>query len=268
MTHAKEVGTTGSGDGVVAVRGDDGGVSRDGGVAGGAVSEGATILGIIERAARNPDVDIDKMERLLEMRERIENRRAIEAYNEAMSNVQAAMPAVVRNKKNTHTGSTYADMYAIADDVLPLIHKHGFGLSFSECPPTQPNCIGVACRASHRSGHSEIYQFNVPIDAAGSQGKINKTATQAYGSTLTYGRRYATCGVFNIIMTDSDGNAAAKPAEPSKLEALKSLIDETKAEIPWMCNHYSVESLEDLNAKQIADAMAGLAARKRKQVAK
>lgn len=268
MGNEAEIRASDSGGGAVTVRSDDGNGVRAGDVDRGAVSEGATILSIIERAARDPNVDMNKMERLFEMRERIENRRALEAYNAAMARVQSEMPAVVRNRTNDHTKAKYADLYAIADDVLPLVHKHGFGLSFSECPATQPNCIGISCRASHRDGHSEVYQFNVPIDAAGSQGKTNKTATQAYGSTLTYGRRYATCGVFNVIMTDNDGNAPKQPADAPTVDKLKIMIAETKADTGWICSHYSVETLDDLTAKQIGDAMAGLAARKRAQQVK
>lgn len=227
------------------------------------VDEGSAIIAMIERAARDPNVDIDKMERLFEMRERIESRRALEAYNAAMADTQAELPVVLKNRVNDHTKAKYADLFAIADEALPIIHRHGFGLSFSECPATLPNCIGVSCRASHRSGHSEVYTFNVPVDAAGSQGKLNKTATQAYGSTLTYGRRYATCGVFNIIVTDTDGNApvATGIVTPQHVAELVKLIEATKADAGWICERYSIETLEDMTAKQFAEAKAGLSAR-------
>lgn len=233
-------------------------------------SETSALISMIERAARDPAVDIDKMERLFQMHERIEARRAVQAYNAAMSAAQAELPAVVKNKKNEHTNARYADLYAIADECLPIIHGHGFGLSFSECEATEPNCIGVSCRASHSAGHAETYKFNVPLDSTGSQGKVNKTATQAYGSTFTYGRRYATCGVFNIIITDRDGNRVtqAEPAETrgAALADLRQLIANPAAKTSEakICEAYSVEVLDDLGIKQINQARSALSQRVRK----
>lgn len=228
-------------------------------VAGHSGGESSALIAMIERAARDPSVDIDKMERLFQMHERVEARRSVQAYNAAMSAAQEEMPAVVKNKQNDHTKARYADLFAIADECLPVIHKHGFGLSFSECKATEPNCMGIACRASHRDGHAENYTFNVPIDSAGSQGKVNKTITQAYGSTFTYGRRYATCGVFNIIITDKDGNSAgAATISQEQEDALRDKIEAVSADLPRFCKYFHIEKLPDLPAKDYDRAMKAL----------
>src|SRR5690606_1738602 len=44
------------------------------------VSEESTLLSIISHAASNPAVDIDKMERLMEMHERVQKRQAAAAF--------------------------------------------------------------------------------------------------------------------------------------------------------------------------------------------
>ena len=252
-----------------AVRDRDNAVSDDGSNGRGsgavAVSEGAAIIQMIERAARDPSVDLDKMERLFAMHERVQNRRAEEQFNAAMAAAQAEIAPVARNKKNEHSGARYADLFAIADKALPIAHQHGFGLSFSEFKSEQPNCLGVACKVSHAGGHSERYEFNVPLDRAGSQGKVNKTETQAYGSTFTYGRRYATCGVFNIAITDDDGGAkSAVDDRDAALAALRVLVSKAGADEGKICSHFSVESFDDLTARQISEASAGLSARIRK----
>lgn len=242
---------------------DDGRNGRGSGAV--AVSEGAAIIQMIERAARDPSVDLDKMERLFAMHERVQSRRAQEQFNAAMAAAQAEIAPVARNKKNEHSGAKYADLFAIADKALPIAHQHGFGLSFSEFKSEQPNCLGVACKVSHAGGHSERYEFNVPLDRAGSQGKVNKTETQAYGSTFTYGRRYATCGVFNIAITDDDGGSkSAVDDRDAALAALRVLVSKAGADEGKICNHFSVESFDDLTARQISEASAGLSARLRK----
>lgn len=232
--------------------------SRNGGNALVTSGESAALLSMIERAASDPRVDIDKMERLFVMHERVEKRRAEQAYNAAMAAAQEAMPAVVKNKTNDHTKARYADLYAIADECLPIAHKHGFGLSFSECKATEPSCMGISCRVSHSGGHAEVYTFNVPIDAAGSQGKVNKTVTQAYGSTFTYGRRYATCGVFNIIITDKDGNATHATISDEQAEQIKQALDETGGHLPRFCAYFKLEKLTDLPASKFDAALASI----------
>lgn len=242
---------------------DDGRNGRGAGAV--AVSEGAVIIQMIERAARDPSFDLDKMERLFAMHERVQDRRAQEQFNAAMAAAQAEIAPVSRNKKNEHSGAKYADLFAIADKALPIAHQHGFGLSFSEFKSEQPNCLGVACKVSHAGGHSERYEFNVPLDRAGSQGKVNKTETQAYGSTFTYGRRYATCGVFNIAITDDDGGSkSAVDDRDAALAALRALVQKAGADKGKICNHFSVESFDDLTSKQISEASAGLSAKLRK----
>lgn len=226
--------------------------------------EASALISMIERAARDPNVDIVKMERLFDMRERVAARAAEAAFNAAMAAAQAEIAPVAKNKSNTHNRSKYADLYAIADKALPVAHKHGFGLSFSEFRSEIPNHLGVACKVTHAAGHSERYEFNVPVDAAGSQGKVNKTATQAYGSTFTYGRRYATCGVFNIAIKDDDGNAhpgGNGMVTEDQVAELNNLISETQADAGWICEHYSIETLADMTTKQFGEAKSGLTAR-------
>lgn len=228
-----------------------------------AQNESAALISIIQRAASDPTVDIEKMERLFQMHERIEKRRAEAAYNTAMAEAQAEMPAVVRNKENSHTHSKYADLYAIADAALPVVHKHGFGLSFSECKSDQ-HCIGVACRVSHSGGHSERYEFNIPADKAGSQGKVNKTDIQAYGSARTYGRRYATVDIFNIPIRDADGNAPQATITEAQADALADALTVDDVDIPAFCRYFKIQKFGDLPAAKYSSALRMIEERKKK----
>ena len=53
-----------------------------------AQGETAAILSMIERAARDPAVDIAKMERLFEMHSTMQSRQAEQRFNAAMATVQ------------------------------------------------------------------------------------------------------------------------------------------------------------------------------------
>lgn len=177
--------------------------------------EKVAFLSLIERAARDPSVDIAKMERLFEMQERAERRLAETAFNAAMAAAQAELEPVGRQSRNSHTNSSYADLATIAEQAQPIVSRHGFGLSFGTIQATLPDHIRMVCDVTHSAGHTKRYESEIPYDLAGSQGKVNKTKVQAFGSTTTYGRRYMMMLIFNIATADNDGNAPRAPRKSS-----------------------------------------------------
>lgn len=168
-----------------------------------------SILAVIERAAQNPDVDIDKMERLFALREQALNRQAEAAFNEAMRHAQSEIKLTTRTKRNEQTESNYADITAVNESVMPVATKYGFSVSFgtAECP--LDGYMRVTATVSHAAGHSRAFQADVPTDATGIKGTTNKTKTHAFGSTMTYGRRYLLLLIFNVSTADDDGNASS-----------------------------------------------------------
>ena len=224
-------------------------------------SESAAIIQMIERAARDPSVDIDKMERLFQMSERVHARSAEAAFNAAMSAAQAELVPVVKNQKNKQTGTDYANLAAISEAAMPIIYRHGFGVITSEFESKKPDHLGVVCEVTHSGGHSKRYEFNVPWDGAGLKGNANKTPTHAYASTLSYGERYAKCKVFGIATKDDDGNAAGKAANTKpveritekQVEDLNARIQKTKAPaatIQIIFQHLQIEGLDELTSDQ------------------
>jgi len=232
-------------------------------------SEAAAIISMLERAARDPQVDIVKMERLFEMAERVRAREAEAAYNTAMAAAQAALVPVAKNQYNDQTKSKYADLAAIIEVAMPIINKHGFGISHSEFKSDREGHMGVACDVMHTGGHSKHYEFHVPVDGTGMKGNPNKTATHAYGSTFMYGRRYATCGVFNIATKeDNDGNGASAADDKitqEQADKIKSLIVDVGADIQRFLHLGGVECVEDIPASQYQKAIDLLEAKRRRK---
>jgi len=65
---------------------------------GGAVADyNSSLLEVIAKAARDPNVDIDKMERLLQMQERVQSRDAEVAFNQALNAAQSEMGTIGAN---------------------------------------------------------------------------------------------------------------------------------------------------------------------------
>ncbi len=231
-------------------------------------SESAAILEVIGKAAMNPQVDIEKMERLFAIQQQITARQSETEYNQAMAAAQAEMSGVVRNKVNSHTRSMFADLDAIHAVIKPIYTAHGFSLSFSTSPSEFQGHIKVKCVTRHRGGHNVESEADYPLDIAGSGGKTNKTAIQAMGSTQTYARRYMETMVFNIALrNDNDGNSQSAPVEfvtEEQLANLDALITEISANKPKFCEFMKVKNLSELPAEQYENAVKWLEAKRKK----
>src|SRR5690606_22029271 len=190
------------------------------------------------------------------------DRQAKKAYFAAMSKCQAQLPVVVKNKSNSHARSNYADLAAIEEQAMPVIHEHGFAVSFQPDGYNDKGELRIRWEISHEGGHSRDGIGEIPVDGAGSQGKVNKTGTQAFGSTATYGRRYLLCMLFNISTGDDrDGNRAEAvdgPITEGQVKELWKIIEEVGAFAPKFCEIYKIEAIPDLPASLFDDAVQNL----------
>jgi len=230
----------------------------------------APMVAMIERIVMDPSIPIDRLEQMLAMKERMEDRaredgerQAKKAYFAAMSKCQAELPVVVKRRKNTHTNSTYADLAAIEEQAMPVIHAHGFSVSFQPDGYNDKGELRIKWEIAHDEGHSRDGVGEIPVDGAGSQGKVNKTGTQAFGSTATYGRRYLLCMLFNISTGDDrDGNRPEDqggPISAEQADTLRKLIEDSGRDIVKFCEYFKIEAIPDLSARDFGRAVTALA---------
>lgn len=236
----------------------------------------APMVAMFERVLMDPNLPMDRLEKLLEMKYQDEDRQreqlrqdreyaAKTEYFSAMSACQKELPVVVKNKRNDHTKSNYADLAAIEDQAMPVIYAHGFGVSFQ---PDGYNDIGellIKWEISHAGGYVRNGIGAIPVDGAGSQGKVNKTGTQAFGSTATYGRRYLLCMLFNISTGDDrDGNRPAPSKDDgstiteAQISVVRELIEKAELEIDQFCAHWKIESIPDIPSSKFAEVVGSL----------
>lgn len=161
--------------------------------------EVTTMIQVIERAASNPSVDLDKMERLLEMQERILNRNAEAEFNEAMTRAQSEMGRISADANNPQTRSRYASYGQLDRHLRPIYAKHGFSLSFSTEPAAVPEAIRVTCTVA-KGGFSRQYHIDMPADGKGAKGGDVMTKTHATGAAVSYGMRYLLKMIFNVAV--------------------------------------------------------------------
>lgn len=175
------------------------------------VSQNTSMLAIIDRAARDPDTDVGKMERLLAMAKDMRASEAQSAFFAAMNDAQGEMRSISKDCHNLQTRSKYASYQAIDNEIRPIYSKHGFSMSFGSRASTVAEHVVVTCKVSHRAGHAESHELDMPADGRGLKGGDMMTKTHATGSALTYGKRYLAGLIWNLSYgeTDDDGNAAS-----------------------------------------------------------
>lgn len=215
------------------------------------VQQSGDILSVIARAAADPNVDIDKLERLLEMQERVIARTARAAYYDALAELQPKLPVIAEKggikDRNGNIQSTYALWEDVNEAIRPILAEHGFSLTFKVSRASdQISTIGIL---AHREGHSEQTELSLPTDTSGS-----KNAVQAVGSSTSYGKRYTAFALLNITSTgeDDDGNKAgrAEPIDNVRHKLLNDLADAVGADKIKLCHHLKIDSLKELPASK------------------
>jgi hypothetical protein len=234
------------------------------------VSDALALLQTIERAALNPEVDVEKMDRLWNMYERIQGQRSAQEFAAAMCDAQSDMEPIRANCDNKSTQSRYADYSALDRAIRPIYTKHGFSLSFNTGDNASEGYIMMLCDVSHRNGFVKSFRLPMPADGMGAKGNAVMTRTHATGSAVSYGKRNLAGMIFNLsIDKDDDGNAAGatRAATPKfvtkdQAEELLRLADEAQADKVAFCRQGNANSFFEILAVDYAGAKNLLLKRK------
>lgn len=196
------------------------------------INDATALMTAIAQAARDPNVDVDKMERLFAMHERMELRQAEVAFNDAMKEAQSQIRRVATDKTNSQTHSNYATYAALDRAIRPVYTGCGFALSFDTEDGATPELLRVVCHVSHEAGFTRRYRVDMPSDGKGAKGGDVMTKTHATGSAMSYGQRYLLKLIFNVAIgndpDDDDGNKADSNQDQQWLDAIAACSDETE----------------------------------------
>jgi hypothetical protein len=228
----------------------------------------ASLMDVIARAASDPTVDIDKMERLIALQQQVSAREAELAFNQAMNAAQAEMRPISANASNPQTRSRYATFDKLDRALRPIYTHHGFSLSFDEGDSPKPEHVRVLCYVAHNAGHTRTYHRDMPADGKGAKGGDVMTKTHAAGAAGSYGARYLLKGIWNVAVgeDDNDGNevAAAHPVSVAQYNALKQRVTDVQADEPKFCEYFRIADLSDMPARRFGEAMKALDAKGKK----
>jgi len=181
-----------------------------------------TPMDLIQRAAAE-GASIEMMERLFELKLRVEDNEAQKAYNEAFSLFKAEAIHITKNVSVSDgplKGKKYADLFGVVSAVTPALSAYGLSHSW-KLTKDEPTWMEVTCTIRHIKGHSE----SVSMGAAPDTGP-GRNAIQARGSAKSYLERYTLLGALGLAAADGDNDAnGSKPGmpEPELVEALDAI---------------------------------------------
>lgn len=196
---------------------------------------------------RGIKIDTDQMSKMLEIAERLKATVAREAYAADFATVQANIDAAVKTGYNPQTSSKYAKLEGVIEASKPAYTAQGFSVVFSEGVTEIEDHIRVCADVLHRDGHKESYHYDVPMGGIGIQGKVNMTAIHAKATSVTYGRRYLLCMIWNIPTQDDDGNSAGE-----KPPSVRPPTDEEWVVIAEVCKAMTQIPGKQVDPKKVA----------------
>jgi hypothetical protein len=213
-----------------------------------------TPLELIQSLVERPDLDPDKLGKLLDLQERWERNRAAEAFGAAVAKFQAKCPIIHKARTATINSSkgSYKYQFASFDDVMrtaaPLLAECGLAVSFSTEPAE--NGIKSTCRVRHGT-HYEDHTLTVPIPS------MNVNDTQRYGAALSYAKRYNLCAALNIVVSDEDNDAESlcERITEDQIATLNEWIESTNTDLNRFLKWLAVDSLADMSADQFNTAL-------------
>jgi len=222
------------------------------------MSQSVSPSSLIEKALTEK-ADLEKLEKLLAIRERWEANEARKAYHKAMASFKANPPKIDKDKTVSYGNTKYnhATLGNVTEKISAELSKYGLSASWTT---KQNGQVCVTCRITHILGHSEETMLCAASDTSGS-----KNAIQAIGSTITYLERYTLLALTGLATyeQDDDGQAAGAPVgyinKAEAEEILKRIVALGKPNaLEKFLKYMGVETVEKILFKDYQKANSAL----------
>ena len=153
-------------------------------------------------------VDVDKLAKLIAMRDADLKRQAVQAFHAAMTEFHQACPTIPKNRtaKIATRGGIgyeyqYAELGAIQAIVDPLLRT--LGLRYTWDTTVEGTLMTTTCKLSHADGHEVSSSLPVPTSSTGGM-----SDSQRFGAANTYSKRLSLVQVLGLAMGDPDVDGA------------------------------------------------------------
>lgn len=124
----------------------------------------------------------------------------------ALSKAQGQIDAASKASTNPHFKSKYADLNSLREAIREPLGVND--LAILQFPRSHSGSVEVETMVVHKSGEFFSETLSMPV---------GQNTAQAFGSALTYCRRYALASILNLAAEDDDGNAATVQPPASQI---------------------------------------------------
>ncbi len=201
-------------------------------------------------------IDADKLEKMMNLQERWEDRQAEKSFHHALAEFQRRAP-IIEKADDAH-GKKYARLDRIWRTVRPLVTELGLSVTWQKCEIVDGVCK-VEGLLAHAEGKSIELSRSIPVPEM----IRGQNASQQAGSAESYAKRYALCAALGIVTGDDDDgyNAGTAFLTVEQAKSVQDLLDqlddkevekallqwaecETVEEIPSSKYHATIRSLK------------------------
>lgn len=181
------------------------------------VNQPPTLLAYLK--AVDSGADLERLEKLMDLHERYEDRQALHAFNKAMADFRSESMTILKTKYvDIANGAKFwhAELGNIVEEVIPKMSKYGL---FHTWIPKQRDDkqIEVSCVIKHAMGaSSDPTTLFAPPDTTG-----NKAAIHAVAATVTFLQRYTFLLAIGLAPKGMDTNAAVPGEDAVTIEKPK-----------------------------------------------
>jgi len=214
----------------------------------------ADMLAMIERMAVNPNIDTDKLERLIAMKKDMDATAAKIAFTQAMVKMRPDLPRI--EKKGRTDKADYGKWEDIQDGIDPVLQKHGFDLTFKTA--STADTITVTAVLRHEAGHEDSTDLTLPADKGPGRNNV-----QAVGSTVSYGKRYTATALLNLRIGGEDNDGAGVVISEEQRDRLLKLMNEHNADAERFCKFFKIEAVPDLPVAKFDQAVKMIQAKRK-----
>lgn len=186
--------------------------------------ENASLVLMFERLAKDPAVDVEKLQRLIDMQKDILRINAEAKFWDEFARMQGDLPTITEDGAIAVNGvvrSRYSTNENIQEVIRPILQRYGFALSFRNATRDGVQIV-TGILAGH--GHKETDTFESAPDSGGSMNSI-----QRIGSTRSYGQRYTSIALLNIV-----SRAPQDRDDDGERGGMKDTSDAPEGYDPWL----------------------------------
>jgi len=157
--------------------------------------------------------DLQKLEKLMDLRDRWEAGEARKAFTAALAAFKSEPIKILKTKHVDIPGGAkfaHATLADVCDGVVASLSKHGLSHRW-ELKQLENGWPEVTCVLTHQAGHSERTTLAAPPDSSGKKNSIQEIA-----STVTYLERYTLMAAVGLSAKDQDNDGRGAPKPPQE----------------------------------------------------